>query len=87
MTVIEPEFSLFEVQVKRMARHPIELDQPALGIAPKALDAVDMHRAASKLVFAMIDTQVFVKAHVDQAVIAAPTVGANDAGNVSSPPE
>ena len=85
MAVIEPVLSLFEVQIERVAGHPIELDQPALGIAPEALNAIDMRRVASKLIVAMVDTQVFVKAHIDQAVVAAPAIGVNDAGNVGSP--
>ena len=87
MTVIEPEFSFFEVQVERMPWHAVELDQSALGIAPKALNAVDMDQPASKLVVAVIDTQVFVKPDVDQAVIAAPAIGMNDAGDVSASPD
>ena len=48
MAVIQPVFSLLEVQVERVARQPIERDPPALGIALEALDAVDMHRAATR---------------------------------------
>ena len=41
-------------------------------MTPKALDAVDVNIAAGELIVAMVDPQMFVKAHIDQAVIAAP---------------
>lgn len=86
MAMIEPELSFLEMQVERVPRHPVELDQPALGIAPETLDAVDMHRAARKFVVAMIDPKMLVKAHINQAVIATPAIGVDDAGDVSAPP-
>lgn len=67
-----------------MAWHPVKLDQPALGTAPEALDAVDMHGAASEFIVAMIDPKMLVKAHIDQAVIAAPAISVDDAGNVGA---
>ena len=41
-SVIEAELSLLEVKIERMFRHTIELRQPPLGVAPEALDAVDV---------------------------------------------
>lgn len=82
MAVIEAIFRFFQVKVKRMLGHPVELHQATLGIAPKALDAVDVNAAPGELVVAVADPQMFVKADIHQPVIAAPAVRVNHAGNI-----
>ena len=82
MAVIKAKFSLLQVQIKSVPWHAIELRQAAFGITPKALDAVNVNTAPGELVVAMVDPQVLVKTHIDQAVIAAPAVGVNHAGDV-----
>ncbi len=47
----------------------------SFGKAPEALDAVDMIRADSKLIIAMIDTKMLCKTDIDQAVAATPFIG------------
>ena len=68
-------------------RLAVELHQPALGVAPKALNAVDMNAAPGEFVVAVVDPQVLVKPHIDQAVVAAPAVGVNHAGDVGLAPD
>ena len=82
MTVIEAILRFFQVKIKRMLGHPVELHQATLGITPKALDAVDVNVASGELVVAVVDPQMLVKADIDQAVIAAPAVRVNHAGNI-----
>ena len=86
MAAIEPVFSFFEVQIKRVAGHAVELDLPAFGTTPEAFDAIEMKRTASKLIVAAIDPKVLVKAHIHQAIVGTPAVCMNDTGNVGSPP-
>ena len=82
MTVIEPELRFFQMQVEGVPGYPIELHHPSLCIAPKAFNAVNMNRASGEFIVAMIDSQVFVKAHINQAIVATPTICMDDAGNV-----
>ena len=87
MAVIEAVFGFLQVQIKRMSGHPVELHQTSFGIASKALNAVDMRTAPSKLIAAVVAPQVLVNAHIDQAVISAPTVGVNHACNIGLAPD
>ena len=82
VTVIEAIFRFFQMEIKRMLGHPVELHQATLGVTPKALDAVDVNAAPGELVVAVVDPQMLVKADIDQPVIAAPAVRVNHAGNV-----
>ncbi len=84
--MIETKLGFLQVQVEGLASHAIELRQTPLGEAPEALNAIDMHRTTGELIGAMTNPKVFVKAHIHQAVIAAPAVGVNDTGNVSLAP-
>ncbi len=56
-----------------------------LGITPKRFDAVNVLHTPGKLVCTMMYPEVFLIAHIDQTVIAAPAVGINDTFN-SNPP-
>ena len=87
MAMIEAELGLLQVQIKRSAGHTVELRQAPLGVAPEAFNAIDMHRAAGELVGAVADAKVFVKAYVHQAVVAAPAIGVDNAGNVGLAPD
>jgi type IV secretion system protein VirB4 len=77
--VVEAVLALLEVQVERVGRHPVELDEPTLGVRPEALDAVDVALAAGEVVLLVVDPQVLLVADVDQAVVATPAVGVDDA--------
>ena len=82
MALIEAIFRFFQVKIKRVLGHPVELHQATLGIAPKALDAVDVNAASGEFIVAVADPQMFVKADIHQPVIAAPAVRVNHAGNI-----
>ena len=59
--------------------HPSETDQTCFGKSPKAFDAVNMRMLISEFVIAMLNTIVFFITQINQAIIAAPAVGMDDA--------
>ena len=58
VSVIEPEFTPFEVQVEGLLVHAAELRQAAFREAPEALDAVDGHAPAHELIAPTSDFEV-----------------------------
>ena len=74
VSVIEAPFTLFEMQIKGMIRHTVELLQPSFGKAPKAFDAIDVACSDRKLIAAVIDSKVFGIAEIHQSVITTPVV-------------
>src|SRR5438270_7095458 len=61
------------MQIESTTGHTIELMQAPLGIAPEALNAIDVMRPAHELVLTVIDSKVFRITDINQAVITAPT--------------
>lgn len=59
--------------------HTSESIQTGLGKAPEALDAVDMGFTSNELILPVIDAQVLAVADVNQAIVAPPAIGINDA--------
>ena len=76
--VVEPPLALFEVQAESRRRHTVELLETTLGIAPEALDAVDVALLIGKLVRAMMDSEVLGVTDINQAIVAAPAVRVDD---------
>src|SRR5437764_6636295 len=62
------------MQVESASRDAIELLQAPLGIAPEALNAINMMFATRELVFTMIDSEMLCITDINQTVIAAPAV-------------
>ena len=56
----------------------MKLLQAMFGKTPKALDAVDVMRAAGELILAVIDSVVLRVADVNDSVVAAPAVTMGD---------
>lgn len=52
----------------------IELGQASFGIAPEALDAVDVRVSVGEFILCVLDSQVFFVTDIDQAVVASPSV-------------
>jgi hypothetical protein len=67
-------FRFLEMEKEELRTNATQLDEAKLGVAPKALDPVDVVLAAGKLVFVVMNAPVFVTAQ-EQAVIAEPAVG------------
>ena len=80
--MVETELSFFEVQVEGVFWQAVELSQAVLGIAPEGFDAVDVRSSVGEFIAAVVDAQVLGVAHVDQAIVARPTVGMDDAVQV-----
>ena len=59
--------------------HTPESIQTGLGKAPEALDAIDMGFTSNELILPVIDTQVLAVADVNQAIVATPAIGVDDA--------
>ena len=72
--MVKAKLGFFQVQIKRMLSHAVELCQSAFGITPKRLNAVDMIVAYRKLILAMMHPKVLIKADIHQAIIATPTI-------------
>jgi len=86
MSMVEPEFAPFQMQFEGLFGDAIELRQAAFGKAPKRLNAIDMLLTSNKFVVAVIDPKVLVKADVYQPIVATPTIGMDDAGDVHLAP-
>src|SRR5665213_2607282 len=67
-------FRLLEVEEEKRAAHPAQFDEAKLGVAPKALDPVDMVFPPGELVFVVMNAVVLVPAQ-NQAVVRLPAVG------------
>jgi len=74
VSVIEPEFTFFEVQVEEFLVHAAELRQAAFREAPEAIDAVDGHDPAHELIAPRSDFEEPAVPHIHQAIIATPAV-------------
>lgn len=83
--MIKAKFGFFQVQIKRMLRHTVELCQPSFRITPKRLDAVDMPLAVGKLVLTMVHSKVLGKADVHQAVVTTPAIRMNHTTHIDAP--
>lgn len=59
--------------------HPPKTSQTGFDKAPESFNSIDMGRTRYKLVFPMIHPKVFPIPDVDQAMIASPAVGSDDA--------
>jgi hypothetical protein len=78
MPMIKPKLTFLQMQSKGMFSHTIELRQAALGKAPKGLNTVDMAATPHKLIVAVVDPKVLVKANIHQTIVATPTIGVDD---------
>ena len=66
-----------------MARIPWNCANRCLGLAPERLNAVDVPGSLDELIVAVVDPKVLFQADVNQAIVARPTIGMNDAVGVN----
>ena len=78
-SMIEPKLTFFEMQVEGGQSLATETNESCFCMAPDAFCPVDVSTTFSKFILAVIDAQVFAVTHIDQAVIATPTVRVDDA--------
>ena len=62
--MIKSELSLFKMQFKGMFGNAIKLSQSTFSETPKRLNAVDMSIASGKLIVAVVDPVVLIKANI-----------------------
>ncbi len=84
--MVESEFTFLQVKVKGLRTHPSKVCEPGFGEPPEAFNSIDMGGTRNKLVLPMIHPKVFPIPDVDEAILASPTVGIDDAlqGHLSS---
>lgn len=75
------------MQVESLPRDTIELHQTSFRKGPEGLDAIDVAAATSKFVLPVLDTVVLLVAKFDEAVVAPPTIGVDDAVQIDSAPD
>lgn len=61
-----------------MFGYPFELSEPVFGEAPERFDPIDVIAPISELVITVTDSEMFGVTHVDQAVVADPSVAVDD---------
>ena len=84
--MVEAKFTFLEMDKKVFASNAAAFRQSRFRGAPETLDAIDMHAAAAdKDTVAVLDAEMFAVPEVDQAVVANPAVGMNDAGQRDAP--
>jgi hypothetical protein len=79
MTVIKPEFSFFQMQIKFLFTDAIKFGKTSFGKAPKRLNAIDVTHRVSKLIMAMMNPEMLIKPNINQSIIAPPGIGMNNA--------
>ena len=87
MSIIESELTLFEMEEKQIFPDAASFREPRLGSTPEAFNAVDMDSPPldRENIVAVIDPVVFAVAKVDEAVVASPAIGVDDAAAVHLP--
>src|ERR1017187_250865 len=63
---------------KGVSGYAVEFGQPSFGETPKALDTIDVVLAHGELMSLVVHPEMFLIAHIDQAVVAGPTIGVDD---------
>ena len=77
--MIEPKFSLFDIEVEESPGETSVFCQAGLGVAPEGLDPVDVTGPASKFVVTVMDAEVSLVSYINQPVIPFPSIGVDDA--------
>ena len=85
--MVEPKLALLEMQMKALFFQAPKTSQAGFGVPPKAFYPIDMTRAASKFIVAMIDPEVLLVSQVHQTVVPSPSIGMDDTLNVDSAPD
>lgn len=73
--MIKTKFCFFQVQIKRVFGHAVKLCQSSFRITPKRLNPINMPIPTGKLILAMIDSKVLIKANIYQTIITTPAIG------------
>ena len=74
MAMIKTKFGFFQVQVKSMRRHAIELSQTPFCKAPERFDTVNIPLSIGKFILSMMNPEVFVKSKISQSLLTLPAI-------------
>ena len=85
--MVQAEFSHLERQPEPVPLNAVALRQPASGIAPERRDTVDVPGAFDELLVAMTGPKALPQTGIDQAVIASPASGVDDAIGIDFIPD
>jgi hypothetical protein len=66
------------VKTEGVFRHAVELGDPTFGVAPEALDAVEVRAVVGELVGTVVDSQVPGVDDIDLPVVTTLAVGMDD---------
>ena len=83
--MIVTPFAFLEMESKEFF-DAVELGQAALGKAPEGFDAIDVSTTFGKAL-GLVDADMFVVTDIDQAVVAAPGIGEDNAGRIDLAPQ
>ena len=70
--------------MKSLFAHTTEPGQPGFGIAPEALDPVDMTLAMNKFILSMVDAKMLFITKVNEPIISSPAIRMDDTFNAHS---
>ena len=76
--MVESKLTFFEMQVEGAGGHTAKPNQACFRIAPESFNTIDVSTPFGKFVLAVIDTKMFAIAHIDQAIVATPTISIDD---------
>lgn len=85
MPMVEAKFRFLQMPIECLPGDPVELGQTSFGEAPERFDPVDVIGIPGEFILSMMDPEMLVESHVDQAVVPAPSVGVNEALRIGLP--
>ncbi len=74
------------MQIERVFGHAVKLLQPAFGITPERLDAVNVMIAPGKLIGTVVHPEMLISANIHQSNVTAPAVRVNHRIGFNMPP-
>lgn len=74
MSVIEPEFTFFQMIIIRFFPDSTKFSKPGFSIAPEAFYPVNMGIPSGKFILSMVNSKVFFIPQINQSIVSTPTI-------------
>ena len=74
------------MQIERSIIHSAEPGEPCFGIPPKDLNSINMTFIMNKLVWFMVDSEMFLVSDINEFIVNSPTVGMYNSLEVNATP-
>ena len=74
------------MQIERKIIHSSEPGRPCFGLPPKDLNSINMTFIMNKLVWSMVDAEMFLVSEVNESIVVSPTVGMYNSLEVNATP-